>query len=150
MFQIWSQRINHLIINVFLTLGIKAGIDSLPFAIFVVQNKEKWIYKNPSALYAPDWELSFNVRIATQTMLSKVVKVVQVNNATDANIARSVLLPITHTKPICPASIPKSLNWPKRDWASAVRNECWVLDLSVFIHVYSLGILSVVLLVVEV
>ena len=39
MFQIWSQRINHLIINVFLTLGIKAGIDSLPFAIFVTQNK---------------------------------------------------------------------------------------------------------------
>ena len=39
MFQIWSQRINHLIINVFLTLGIKAGIDPLPFAIFVTQNK---------------------------------------------------------------------------------------------------------------
>ena len=28
------------------------------------------------ALYAPDWKLSFNVRIATQTILSKVVKVV--------------------------------------------------------------------------
>lgn len=28
------------------------------------------------ALYAPDWELSFNVRIATQTILSKVVKIV--------------------------------------------------------------------------
>ena len=97
---------------------------------------------------APDWELSFNVRIATQTMLSKVVKVVQVNNATDVRIARSVLLPITHTKSICLASIPKSLNWPKKDWASAVRNECWVLDLSVFIHVYSQEILSVARLAV--
>ena len=47
------------------------------------------------ALYAPDWELSFNVRIATQTILSKVVKVVQVNNATDVRIARTVLLPST-------------------------------------------------------
>lgn len=59
---------------------------------------------------ASDWELSFNVRIATQTMLSKVVKVVQVNNATDANIAGSVLLPTTHTKPIFLTLIPKSLN----------------------------------------
>ena len=47
------------------------------------------------ALYAPDWELSFNVRIATQTILSEVVKVVQVNNATDVRIARTVLLPST-------------------------------------------------------
>ena len=51
-------------------------------------------------LYAPDWELSFNVRIATQTILSEVVKVVQVNNATDVRIARSILLPIIHIKPI--------------------------------------------------
>lgn len=63
-----------------------------------------------SALYVPDWELSFNVRIATQTIFSKAVKVVQVNNATDVRIARSVLLPITHKKPICLASIPKPLN----------------------------------------
>ena len=41
MFQIWSQRINHLIINVFLTLGIKAGIDSLPFAIFVTPKQRE-------------------------------------------------------------------------------------------------------------
>ena len=51
-------------------------------------------------LYAPDWELSFNVSIATQTILSEVVKVVQVNNATDVRIARSILLATTHTKPI--------------------------------------------------
>lgn len=65
---------------------------------------------NASALYAPDWESSFNVHIATQTILSKVVKVVQVNNATDANIARSVLLLTTHTKPIFLTLTPKSLN----------------------------------------
>ena len=75
--QIGSYCNNHLIINVcvFLRLGVKAGKDSLPFAIFVTPNKEKWIYDNDSALYAPDWELSFNVRIATQTIL-EVVKVV--------------------------------------------------------------------------
>ena len=50
--------------------------------------------------YAPDWELSFNIRIATQTILSKVVRVVQVNNTIDVRVARSVLLPTTHTKPI--------------------------------------------------
>ncbi len=59
-------------------------------------------YKNASALYVPDWELSFNVRIATQTILSKVVKVVQVNNATNANIARTVLLPSTTYKAYLP------------------------------------------------
>ena len=42
MLQIGSYCNNHLIINViFKKLGIKAGIDSLPFAIFVTQNKEK-------------------------------------------------------------------------------------------------------------
>ena len=54
------------------------------------------------ALYAPDWELSFNVRIATQTILSKVVKVVLVNNATDVRIAGSVLLPTTTYKAYLP------------------------------------------------
>ena len=42
MFQIWSQGINHLIINVFLTLDIKAEIDSLPFAIFVTPQKNEY------------------------------------------------------------------------------------------------------------
>ena len=42
MLQIWSYQINHLIINlIFKRLSIKAGKDSLPFAIFVTQNKEK-------------------------------------------------------------------------------------------------------------
>ena len=42
MLQIWSYQINHLIINViFKRLGVEAGINSLSFAIFVVQNKEK-------------------------------------------------------------------------------------------------------------
>lgn len=97
MLQIGSCCNNHLIINViFKRLGVKAGKDSLPFAIFVTQNKEN--------------EYTSNVHIATQTILSKVVKVVQVNNATDANIARSVLLLTTHTKPIFLTLTPKSLN----------------------------------------
>ena len=88
MLQNGSCQNSHLSINViFKRLGVKAGKDSLLFAIFVTPNKEKRIYDNDSALYAPDWELSFNVRIATQTILSEVVKVVQVNNATDVRIA---------------------------------------------------------------
>lgn len=54
------------------------------------------------ALYAPDWELSFNVRIATQTILLKVVKVVQVNNATDLRIVKTVLLQSTTYKAFLP------------------------------------------------
>ena len=118
MLQIGIYCNNHLIINMFLKrLGVKAGKDSLLFAIFVTPNKEKRIYDNDSALYAPDWELSFNVRIATQTILSEVVKVVQVNNATDVRIARTVLLPSTTYK----AYLPNIDNCPKRDWAITAR-----------------------------
>ena len=97
-------------------------------------------------LYAPDWELSFNVRIATQTILSEVVKVVQVNNATDANIARSILLATTHTKPIFLTLI------TDQRWIEQSQHDTNVVhyDLSAFILVYSQGILSVVLLVVAV
>ena len=42
MLQIESYQNNHLIINMmFKWFGVKAEIDSLPFAIFVDQNKEK-------------------------------------------------------------------------------------------------------------
>ncbi len=42
MLQIEGYQNNHLIINmIFKRLCVKAGKDSLPFAIFVVQNKEK-------------------------------------------------------------------------------------------------------------
>ncbi len=42
MLQIGSYCNNHLIINlIFKRLCVKAEIDSLPFVIFVVQNKEK-------------------------------------------------------------------------------------------------------------
>ena len=42
MLQIGSYCNNHLIINmIFRILGVKAGKDSLPFAIFLVQNNEK-------------------------------------------------------------------------------------------------------------
>lgn len=98
------------------------------------------------ALYVPDWELSFNVRIATQTILSKVVKVVQVNNTTDVRIARSILLATTHTK-----SIFLTLITDQR-WIGQSQHDTNVVhyDLSAFILVYSQGILSVVLLVVAV
>ena len=97
-------------------------------------------------LYAPDWELSFNVHIATQTILSEVVKVVQVNNATDVRIAGSVLLPTTHTKPIFLTLI------TDQRWIGQSQHDTNVgqYDLSAFILIYSQGILSVVLLVVAV
>ena len=42
MLQIGKYQNNYLIINmIFKRLGVEAGINSLPFAIFVVQNKEK-------------------------------------------------------------------------------------------------------------
>ena len=97
-------------------------------------------------LYDPDWELSFNVHIATQTILSEVVKVVQVNNATDVRIAGSVLLPTTHTKPIFLTLI------TDQRWIGQSQHDTNVgqYDLSAFILIYSQGILSVVLLVVAV
>ena len=90
-------------------------------------------------LYAPDWELSFNVRIATQTILSEVVKVVQVNNATDVRIAGSVLLPTTHTKPIFLTLI------TDQRWIGQSQHDTNVghYDLSAFILIYYQGILPV-------
>ena len=87
-------------------------------------------------LYAPDWELSFNVRIATQTILSEVVKVVQVNNATDVRIARSILLATTHTKPIFLTLITDQRGIGQLQHDTNVG--CY--DLSAFILVYSQGI----------
>ena len=46
--------------------------------------------------------VEFQCRIATQTILSEVVKVVQVNNATDVRIAGSVFLPTTTYKAYLP------------------------------------------------
>lgn len=75
MLQNGSCQNSHLSIQCdFKRLGVKAGKDSLPFAIFVPPKKMN--IRERFALYVPDWELSFNVRIATQTILSKVVKVV--------------------------------------------------------------------------
>ena len=79
-------------------------------------------------------------------MLSKVVKVVQVNNATDANIARSILLATTHTKPIFLTLITDQRGIGQSQHDTNVGH----YDLSAFILVYSQGILSVVLLVVAV
>ena len=86
------------------------------------------------------------VRIATQTILLKVVKVVQVNNATDANIARSILLATTHTKPIFLTLITDQRGIGQSQHDTNVGH----YDLSAFILIYSQGILSVVLLVVAV
>ena len=116
------------------------------FVVFVTPNKEKWTYEDASALYAPDWELSFNVRISTQTILSEVVKVVQVNNAIDVRIARSILLATTHTKPIFLTLLTDQSGIGQSQHDTNVGH----YDLSAFILVYSQGFLSVVLLVVEV
>lgn len=79
-------------------------------------------------------------------MLSKVVKVVQVNNATNANIATSALSPTTHTKPIFLTLI------TDQRWIGQSQHDTNVghYDLSAFILVYSQGILSVALLAVAV
>ena len=77
MLQIGSYCNNHLIINVvcFLRLGVKAGKVSLPFAILrkkiMSQQKSLWNFM------LLDCKLSLIVHITTQTMLSKVVKVVR-------------------------------------------------------------------------
>lgn len=49
---------------------------------------------------APDWELSFYVPIVNLSQSSKVGRIAMANNATNANIATSALLPTTPTKPI--------------------------------------------------
>ena len=90
--------------------------------------------------------MSFNVRIATQTILSKVVKVVQVNNATDANIARSILSATTHTKPIFLTLLTDQSGIGQSQHDTNVGH----YDLSAFILVYSQGILLVALLAVAV
>ena len=79
-------------------------------------------------------------------MLSKVVKVVQINNATDANIARSILLATTHTKPIFLTLITDQRGIGQSQHDTNVGH----YDLSAFILDFSQGILSVVLLVVAV
>ena len=90
--------------------------------------------------------VEFQCRIATQTILSEVVKVVQVNNATDVRIARSILLATTHTKPIFLTLLTDQSGIRQSQHDTNVG--CY--DLSAFILVYSQGFLSVVLLVVEV
>ena len=52
--------------------------------------------------YLPYGELLVDEHITTLIVLSKVVKVVQVNNATDVRIAGSVLLPSTTYKAYLP------------------------------------------------
>ena len=83
---------------------------------------------------------------ALPTILLKEVKVVQVNNATDAKIARSILLPTTHTRPIFLTLITdqRGIGQSQRD------TNVGHYDLSAFILDFSQGILSVVLLVVAV
>ena len=95
--------------------------------------------------YAPDWELSFNIRIATQTILSKVVRVVQVNNTIDVRVARSVLLPTTHTKPIFLTLITdqRGIGQSQHD------TNVGYYDLSAFILVYSQEILQLHYLMLE-
>lgn len=58
-------------------------------------------------LYAPDWELIFYVPIVNLSQSSKVGRIAIANNVTNENIATSVLLPTTPTKPIFLIPIPK-------------------------------------------
>lgn len=75
MLQTGSCQNNHLIFKSSFNNKRKGRERFLPFAIFVVQNKEKLIYENASALYAPDWESSSYVCIAVQRKLSKVRRI---------------------------------------------------------------------------
>ena len=75
-----------------------------------------------------------------------MVKVVQVSNATDAKIARSILLATTHTKPIFLTLITDQRGIGQSQHDTNVRH----YDLSAFILVYSQGILLVALLAVAV
>lgn len=59
---------------------------------------------------APDWELSFYVPIVNLSQSSKVGRIAMANNATNANIATSALLPTTPTKSIFLTQILKSSN----------------------------------------
>ncbi|EFV03454.1 hypothetical protein HMPREF9420_2403 [Segatella salivae DSM 15606] len=91
-------------------------------------------------------ELLVDEHITTLIVLSKVVKVVQINNATDVRIARSILLVTTHTKPIFLTLITDQ----RRIGQSQHDTNVGHYDLSAFILIYSQGILLVVLLVVAV
>ena len=75
-----------------------------------------------------------------------MVKVVQVNNATDANIARSILLATTHTKPIFLTLITDQRGIGQSQHGTNVGHD----DLSTFILVFSQEILSAALLAVAV
>ena len=86
----------------FIRLNVKERIVFLPFAILVTQHKEKMTLRERFGTLCSRLGVEFQCRIATQTILSKVVKVVQVNNATDVRIARTVLLPSTTYKAYLP------------------------------------------------
>ena len=97
-------------------------------------------------LYAPDWELSFYVPIVNLSQSSKVGRIAMTDTATNANIARSILLATTHTKPIFLTLI------TDQRWIGQSQHDTNVVqyDLSTFFLVYSQGILSVALLAVAV
>ena len=73
------------------------------------------------------------VRIATQTILLKVVKVVQVNNATDVRIGRTVLLPSTTYKAYLPNTDFKITRLTKE----GLGNHSTILTLGIMIYQHS-------------
>ena len=74
MLQNGSCQNSHLSINViFKRLGVKAGKDSLPFAIFVPPQKKMNIREFFGTLCSR-LGVEFQCRIATQTIFSKEVK----------------------------------------------------------------------------
>lgn len=111
MLQIGSYCDNYLIINViFKRLSVKAGINSLPFAIFVTQNKEKMNLRERFGTLCSRLGVEFQCPYCHSNNIIKSGKSSTGKQRSDANIAGSVLLPTTHTKPIFLTLIPKSLN----------------------------------------
>ena len=97
-------------------------------------------------LYAPDWELSLYVAIVNLSLSSKVGRIAMTDTATNANIATSILLATTHTKPIFLTLITDQRGIGQSQHDTNVGH----YDLSAFILVYSQEILSVALLAVAV
>lgn len=80
-------------------------------------------------LYAPDWELIFYVPIVNLSQSSKVGRIAIANNVTNENIATSVLLPTTPTKPIFPDTDSKITQLTKE--GLGIRSTARVLGISV-------------------
>ena len=94
----------------FIRLNVKERIVFLPFAILVTQHKEKMTLRERFGTLCSRLGVKFYVPIVNLSQSSKVGRIAMANNATNANIATSALLPTTPTKPIFLTPILKSSN----------------------------------------